>query len=222
MKFAAMYRGYIEKLKSEYEADREMLETLWAEIGKLEETARGVRENRMLSEIGKRERLDGIESELRTARGRLDGFTAEAARKWKSKVSEMKRESWARRYMMNPAEIDSGLLAIVNSGLCSLEELETLADEYRDNKTMCRFIAAAIRSAADDAEPVTRARAMECAMEIDGESPRELEAAQDMIAICAAGLRADKVVADGSHNRVFPDTYADALEAADGITGETA
>lgn len=221
MKFASMYCDYIARIDGLFRNDRETARALWDKVEQLETDMQRTKENKMLSETGKRANIESIEQALFLARRNADEFFKETARKWAAMADEMMREPWARRYSMNPAEIDSRLLAILNSGLCTADELETLADEYSDNKTMCRFIAAALRQDAPNHEETRRAAMLARALELDGDKPAEVQAAENMLTLIQAGLRSNRTLSDGVANNLYDAAYNEAVKAADGITGET-
>lgn len=221
MKFATMYRDYIARLDGMYRADREAAAALWDKIESLTNDLQKVRENKMLSDVGKRANIESLETALTAAKKKAETFFSDTARKWAEMSAGISREPWARRYAMNPAEIDGNLLAVLNSGLCTADELETLADEYDSNYTMRRFLADALRKEAANHEETRRAAMLARAAELDGGKPAEVQAAENLISLIQSGLRSNRTVSDGVNGALYSGAYEAAANLADSITGET-
>ena len=112
---------------------------------KLDEKAKELRKHaNEYTAQGLNQRLDDVSAKKRELTAQLDGFGSE----WEQRTKKIRNdcESWfSDKYGLSPKQVDPNGLALINSGLLSDHELLKLADSYKDNNAMKRFVGAAIQ-----------------------------------------------------------------------------
>jgi hypothetical protein len=150
-------KGYMRQVESAYKEAAAKIAKKHVELEALEREKFETQNSRMLTAQGKSEKVDEINNKIRAVKDNMAALKTEAESKAMT-IRKTVENEFFDFYHVNPADVDSNMLTIINSGIATKAELMKLAETA--NPTMRRLIGQKLADDKDDPKTAQFGRAL--------------------------------------------------------------
>jgi len=150
-------KGYMRQVESAYKEAAAKIAKKHVELEALEREKFETQNSRMLTAQGKSEKVNEINGKIRAVKDNMAALKTEAESKAMT-IRKTVENEFFDFYHVNPADVDSNMLTIINSGIATKAELMKLAEKA--NPTMRRLIGQKLADVKDDPKTAQFGRAL--------------------------------------------------------------
>ena len=150
-------KGYMRQVENAYKEAAAKIAKKHVELEALEREKFETQNSRMLTAQGKSEKVNEINGKIRAVKDNMAALKTEAEAKAMT-IRKTVENEFFDFYHVNPADVDSNMLTIINSGIATKAELMKLAEKA--NPTMRRLIGQKLADVKDDLKTAQFGRAL--------------------------------------------------------------
>ena len=150
-------KGYMRQVENAYKEAAAKIAKKHVELEALEREKFETQNSRMLTAQGKSEKVNEINGKIRAVKDNMAALKTEAESKAMT-IRKTVENEFFDFYHVNPADVDSNMLTIINSGIATTAELVKLAEKA--NPTMRRLIGQKLADVKDDTKTAMFGRAL--------------------------------------------------------------
>lgn len=155
--FKFTVKGYMRQVESAYKEAAAKIAEEHDKLTALEREKYETNVSRLLTAQGKAEKLNEINGKIQSVKDSMAALRNEAESKAMT-IRKTVEDEFFDFYHVNPADVDSNMLTIINSGIATKAELLKLAETA--NPTMRRLIGQKLAEDKDDAKTAAVGRAL--------------------------------------------------------------